>query len=109
VNRKSRIFQTLLDICSPFFDNIVPRSDFVLPNGNEKRQREAAIETATRSGKQIAKICKVPTGKFSLWFRTDVRYYAERLRGWGEDGRHPGENINTEQSKNPTALQFSWA
>jgi hypothetical protein len=51
VNRESRIFQTLLYTCSSFFDNIVPRSDFALPNGNQKRHSEAAIETATRSGK----------------------------------------------------------
>ncbi|MGO9554348.1 MAG: hypothetical protein ACLP2U_04910 [Syntrophobacteraceae bacterium] len=30
----------------------MPRRDLALPNGNQKRQREAAIETATRNGKQ---------------------------------------------------------
>jgi len=32
--------------------NIILLDDFDLPNGNEKRQPEAAIETATRSGKK---------------------------------------------------------
>ena len=31
---------------------IVAHSDFVLPNGDEKRHSEAAIETATRRGKK---------------------------------------------------------
>jgi len=31
---------------------IVAHSDFALPNGNERRHPEAAIETATRSGKK---------------------------------------------------------
>jgi hypothetical protein len=35
---------------------IVAHSDFVLPNGNEKRHPEAAIETATRSGKMRVRV-----------------------------------------------------
>jgi hypothetical protein len=40
--------------CNPYFDNIVPRKDLSLQNGNQKRRREAANETATRSGKMQA-------------------------------------------------------
>jgi len=39
------------DICN-LDGGIVPRSDFVLPSGNQKRHPEAAIETATGSGKK---------------------------------------------------------
>jgi hypothetical protein len=39
------------DICN-LVRSIVPHSDFVLPNGDEKRHPEAAIQTATRSGKK---------------------------------------------------------
>jgi hypothetical protein len=83
-----------------------------LRNGTPKSSRfsdHLFTESLQTESFEIGKKCNVPTGKFSLWFRPDVRYYAERLRGWGEEGRHPGENLSTEQSKNPTALQFSWA
>ncbi|MGO8944612.1 MAG: hypothetical protein ACLQJ7_13180 [Syntrophobacteraceae bacterium] len=39
------------DICN-LVCSIVPHSDFALPNDNEKRHPEAAIQTATRSGKK---------------------------------------------------------
>jgi len=44
----STAFPSVVDACG----KIVPRRDLVLPNGNQKRQREAAIETATRNGKK---------------------------------------------------------
>ncbi len=39
------------DICN-LVGGIVAQNDFALSNGNEKRHPEAAIETATRSGKK---------------------------------------------------------
>ena len=42
------------DICN-LVGSIVPHSNFVLPNGNEKRQREAATRSGNRNGNQKRK------------------------------------------------------
>jgi len=43
------------DICN-LVRSIVPHSDFALPNDNEKRHPEAAIQKATRSGKMRVRV-----------------------------------------------------